>query len=296
VPEAERVMLALEVLVANGTYERVLPENEQSDPPVEVVMAVRSISSRERELVGLERHDGGWRGALDVPKSEVYGELTLYPMLVRTRAGDTTAFASHVGALVASGTEVIVEIDEPPVPLGGFLEINWDNFRQSSNPKRSAQPDLLYMLDTDRETPILWLNEAIGGGEFKSIMHAHGPRGYNLRIRDAMFDTIVSQVWTSLGAIAITNLAVVAAEHREANDDSNPVDELPEWHQRVISFWAPHLYGGSRADAIREIEATAGDKRLLPELFDKMSVAVQKWAGTNKAYHGLIRMRDREGV
>src|SRR3712207_8127217 len=45
--------------------------------------------------------------------------------------------------------------------------------------------------------------------------HAKGPRGYNLRIRDAMFDTIVSQVWTSLAAVAITNLALVIQERSE---------------------------------------------------------------------------------
>lgn len=34
----------------------------------------------------------------------------------------------------------------------------------------------------------------------------------------------------------------------------------------------------------------------LPELYDKLTVAIQRQARTSHAFQGLIRLRDREGV
>jgi hypothetical protein len=292
VPEPEPVRLDLTVEVAEGTYDKVLPEPERAEPPVDLVIALRSVSARERKTVEMVPDDGCWRGTLDIPKSELYGEVDLEPILIRNRPGSDDGYAAHRGAMIATGETVKVLVDEPPLPVGGFIEIKFESFRESGNRKRSEKPKLLYMLDTDRETPIIWLNEDIP--EFKNVMLARGPRGGNLRVRDAMFDTVVSQVWTSLASVALTNLAL--ALHEGEDDDADRLASLPEWHQRVISFWAPTLYPGSRAEAIESVIDTASDRRLLPELFDRLSVAVQEQARTGRAFQGLIRLRDREGV
>ena len=47
---------------------------------------------------------------------------------------------------------------------------------------------------------MLWLNSGIE--HFQYVAHARGPRGRNIRIRDATFDSIVTQAWTSLVSIA----------------------------------------------------------------------------------------------
>jgi len=295
VPESETVCVRLSVDVADGSLDKVLPETERPDPPVAVIVAVRSISSRERRAVVLEKDGTTWRGELALPKTHLYGQVDLEPTLVRTSSGSDDNFAAHPGALIASGAPVTIEIDESPTPIGGYLEIKFDNFRESANPKRSARAELLYILDTDRDTPILWLNEGIP--EFKIVMLTKGPRGRNLRVRDAMFDTIVSQVWTALASIALTELALVIAEQKATEDqDSDPVASLPEWHGQVINFWATHLFHGSRAEAIERIIELASDKRRLPELYDALSYAVQTWAGTDRAFRGLLRLRDSEGV
>jgi hypothetical protein len=282
-PESDSIDLDLEVRAEDGTFDLVLPQEERPSPPVAALVAMRSITSRTRQAITLDAVDGLWRGTLSVPKRDAFGEIELQPMLVRTATGPVDGYAAHEGALIADGEAVLLEVDEPPTPAGGFLEIKFDNFRETGNPRRADNPDLLYMLDTDSDPPILWLNEGVD--EFKSIMLAKGPRGYNLRIRDAMFDTIVSQVWTSLAAIAITNLALVIVEQKEADDDSDPVDALPsEWQQRVLSFWAPHVFGGTKAEALEQIVGMASEKGLLPYLIDQFGIAVQKWAGTEKAF------------
>lgn len=295
VPDPEPVTVDLRVDVEEGTYDKVLPASERGEPPVDVVVAVRSVSARDRRTVSMVAEDGRWRGTLDILKSELYGELELEPLLVRTQArgsGDA-GFAAHCGAVIATGTAVQLVVDEPPLSSGGFIEIRFENFRDSGSRKRNEKPTLLYMLDTDPEVPVLWLNEGIP--EFKTVMLAKGPRGGNFRVRDAMFDTIVSQVWTSLASIALTSLALVIRDNEE-DAEADPVGLLPEWHQRVISFWAPHLYPGSRAEAIEKVVETASNRLLLPELFDLLGVAVQEWARSERAFQGLIRLRDREGV
>ena len=125
VPESEPVRLALAVSVEDGTYDRVLPEDERDHPPVEVVVAVRSITARERAALKLQLSDGGWHGDIEIPKKDLFGEVTLEPMLIRTAAGDDAGYAEHIGALIADGEAVTVEIDEAPVPPGGFLDRNW---------------------------------------------------------------------------------------------------------------------------------------------------------------------------
>lgn len=138
------------------------------------------------------------------------------------------------------------------------------------------------------------MNEDID--HFKKVALTKAPRGANLRVRDAMFDTIVSQVWTSLASLAMGRVGVEANRLRDAGDDSDPVDALTEWEQRVINFWAPQLYDGSRGEAIAELVQAASMPALLPELYDKLTVAIQRQARTGHAFQGLIRLRDREGV
>ena len=293
VAEEGPVSVKLRVSMGDDALGRVLPEAERASPPVAIVVAARSIQSRCRELIRLVPADGHWEGELECQKRDLFGEVMLEPWLIRTAGGAEGAYAAHVGALLASGEGVVLEVDEPPVPPGGFLDIRFENFKESGNAARSANPGLLYMLDTNQETPILWLNEAID--EFKSIMLTRAPRGGNLRVRDAMFDTIVSQVWTALASIAFSRLAL-EAQAMVDGDEADPVEALPDWHQRVINFWAPQLFDGSRAEAIEQVVDAATDPQVVADLWDRLSLAVQKQARTGHAFRGLVRLRDREGV
>jgi hypothetical protein len=294
VPEAGSVRFKIRVSLDDDVLDRVLAPEERGAPPISAVVAARSIPSRRREVIRLDATDGYWTGVVDWPKADLFGEVVFEPALIRTSDGSNEAYAGHLGALLASGDPVTLEVDEPPVPPGGFLDIRFENFRESGNAKRSSNPDLLYMLDTDRDTPILWLNEAID--EFKPVMLTKAPRGGSLRVRDAMFDTIVSQVWTALASIAFCRLAL---ETQTANDDaveSDPLDALPDWHQRVINFWAPQLFDGSKTEAIEQVIDASTDAALVADLWDRLSLAVQKQARTAYAFRGLVRLRDREGV
>lgn len=294
VTETGSVRVTINVTVAEGILDRLVPPDELNDAPVALVVTLHSIASRRREAVRLERTGDSWALELDIPKAELAQEVRVEPRLIRTTPGHDSDFAEHVGAILATGEGVAIEIDESHVPAGGYLDIRFENFQESGNILRSQNPDLLFTLDTDRETPVLWLNEGIE--HFKKVALTKAPRGANLRVRDATFDTVVSQVWTSLVSLAIGRVGVEANRLRDADDGSDPLDSLSEWEQRVINFWAPQLYDGTRPEAIAALVEAAAAPALLPELYDKLSVAVQRQARTVHAFRGLIRLRDREGV
>lgn len=294
VADTADIKLAFEVHVAEDTLTQVLPAAELADPQVEVMVTVRSIASRTRRKVRLSDTGGVWAGTLEDPKRELYGELTLEPMLVRTAKGSDPGYAQHVGARLAGGEPVTVQVDEPPISSGGFLDIKFEVFRESGAWERRKQPNLLYWLETEsRETPRLWLNEGIP--HLKPVVFAKGPRGYNVRIRDAFFDTLVSQVWTTLAAIAFTSLAL-AVQAADGEEEADPIAELPDWQQHVIDYWALRLFVGTRAECLEALSAEVSASHRLPGLFDRLSRAVQKHAQSTRAFQGLIRIRDREGV
>jgi hypothetical protein len=240
-----------------------------------------------RDAIRLVRDpSGSWKGRLELAKRDLYRVVRLEPVLVRTKRGNDAHYATHPGARLAWGTPVTIELDESPVAGGNYLDVRWDDFPHSDNPHRKSNPDLLYMLDTEPETPMLWLNSAVE--HFKPVMHASGPRGRNLRIRDAMFDTIVSQVWTSLLSIVLTKLAAETAEEEE---DTEAVLE-------AVNDWAPLLFpeASDRGEAISDLVFHAGDAELRAMLQERIGIAVQRQARTGHAFRGLIRLRDSEGV
>jgi hypothetical protein len=296
--ENQAVSLELDAELDPSTYDWVLPEGERADPPTELRIAVRSIPSRQRTSVRLEPTEDRNRftGRLELPKRDYYGDVRLEPSLVRVGPGTEAGYAQHIGAQLAFGDPIVVQVDEPPVPPGDYLEIEFEDFLSSGNSNRRKHPELLYMLDTDRETPKLWLNSRVE--DFQQVMHHDAPRGRLRRVRDATFDTIVSQVWTSLASIAFSALAIKVAERRSEEDsDEDPMDALPEWEQRVIALWAPGLYpSGTKEEALERVKAAARHPETFAELHELLAIAVQGWAKSPDAFKGLMRWAHEEGV
>lgn len=294
IDDSDTATVHLELSMDDGVIDRVVSPDERDDPPVKVLVLVQSLPSRTREAVELNESEGVWSGTATLVKSALYEAVSLEPVLARTKSGTDEAFATHAGARIASGAPTHVEIDEPPVTPGGYLEVKWDDFAKSEDPRRKVNPDLLYVLDTDADPPMLWLNSGTHE-DFKPVMHASGPRGRNMRVRDAMYDTIVSQAWTSLVSIVITRLATAMAE--EENVDA-ALEALTEWETRVLHYWAPSLEpeAGSKGEAVRDVAEDAASRDLMLDLQDRLGMAVQRQSRTAHAFQGLIRLRDLEGV
>lgn len=293
-PEDGELAITVRVEVADATLAKLVPASEMPSPPVALIVGVTSNSSRKRRAVPLGDVDGVWTGTVRIPKAELFGKLTLSPRLVRTSVGTDVDYACHEGALLAAGDPVLVEVDASPAPAGGYLDIRFENFAESTSDALNQVPEQLYSLDAGRDVPILWLNSGVEG--FESALSTKARRGSPRRLRDAMYDTIVSQVWTSLAAMAFTALAVKIGEFAAAGDDSDPLEELSEWNQRVITFWATKIFPMAKPEALEKVKHGVVDAKLLPDLYRGLAREVQKQAATREAFTGLVRWREGDGV
>lgn len=292
--DGDTATATLIVSLGDDTLDRVLPEIERAAPPVAVLVIAQSTESRIRRAVTLTKLDGAtWTEELPLPKSHLYGRVVLEPVLIRTGPGSDPRYAQHAGARLAWGPEAQVEIDDAAIPEGGYIEIKWDDFKHSVNPVRKRNPDLVYALDTEKDPPMLWLNSGID--QLKGVMHAKGPRGRNIRIRDAMNDVVVTQVWTSLVSVVMGRLADEMSEEQEAEA---ALEGLNDWESRVVHHWAPLLFpqAGTRAEAITDFADYSHDADLRPALQERLGMAAQRQARTAYAFRGLVRLRDNEGV
>ena len=295
IPQAASLGVHLRVQVPPGTIEGLLSAEELADPPCRPAVLLRSVPSRTRRLIDLTP-DGadGFEATLQLPRRELHQAFTFTPVLLRTKPGSPAgAFASHAAALLADGDPVEVLLEERPMPPGGYLDIEFEDFRQSGNPLRRAYADSLVSIDVAGEFPKLWLNSGITS--FRAIMDTRARRGAAARIRDAQYQAITAQVWTSL---IFTSLGALASLMEDGIDGPASLDELVEWQKRVLYFWAPIIYPGlgNREQAIDELQRAAASGQGLAELHELAAPAIQQWSRAKAAFDGLFRFVTGDGI
>jgi hypothetical protein len=294
-PAAADLNLTIRVGVAPGTAERVVPPDEVPEPAVRVAAVVRSIPSRLRRLVDLTQDDaGGFRAAVSLPRTALHQSFTVSPVLVRAAGRPAVdGFGCHTGSLLADGDPVQILLEEPPTPPGGYLDVEFEDFRESGSPLRRSRPKVLVAIDVTGEFPKLWLNSGIPN--LQEVMNTRARRGARARIRDAMFQSVTSQVWTSL---LFMSLGSLASAIEDGVDAQAALDELVDWQKRVIHFWAPKIYPGlaDREQALEEVCRSAASGQVLGELHELAAPAIQEWSGAKTAFDGLTRILTGDGV
>lgn len=296
VPDDSEVTIRLHVVERADPLKTVLPEHERSDPPLKTVVIARSLGSRFRRCIEMTKDgDGAWAGELSLAKRDVFGSIEFEPLMIRTESGDSSGFAGHVGARLAWGPVVVTHLDDPPSVAGQTLEIRWDDFEKTSNPWRKEHGQSLYLLDMNVDPPELWLNEAIL--HFKSVAHSSGRRGGHMRVRNATFAVIGVQVWTSLIAAVAMNLARLMQGDHES-DPAQALESLSDWESRVVNDWSPRLFpeAGSRPEAIEKLVTLAASPQEQGRLQQLLVPHVLEMADATRAFAGLIRLRDGDGV
>lgn len=296
VPDDSEVTLRLDVFERSNPLEAVIPEEERDKPPLKTLVIARSLGSRFRRSIAMTKGDeGSWTGELTLAKRDVFGSIELEPVMLRTTPGSNSGFAGHVGARLAWGPVVVVHLDDPPTSAGQHLEIRWDDFKTTSNSWRRQHGESLYLLDMNSDPPELWLNEAIP--RFKPLAHTTGRRGRDMRVRNATFALIAAQVWTSLIGEVATNLAKLTHSDPEM-DPVQSLESLSDWELRVVNHWSPQLFpeAGSRQEAVEELVAMAASPQEQGQLQQRLVPHVLKIADATRAFAGLIRLRDGEGV
>ena len=174
----DQLELAVDIQMARDTLDVVLPQDDRGDPTWSVGVLARSSVSRFRIAKALEpgTDEGFFVGSLVLTMSDLRGSIELVPVLVRNVArGSMERYGTHVGAALAGGTSVDVLLEQPVAPPGGYLDIEFEDFRESASPLRRGNSDRLFALDLDGESPKMWLNRGVE--DFGQIMRSNARRG-----------------------------------------------------------------------------------------------------------------------
>lgn len=293
IPRGSPLEIAVTITIAPGTLERVLPAQEASEPPISIAVLARSSSSRFRAIQELAPSEDHHSGKVRFEADLLFGRVTLSPVLVRTSAASPPieGYASHRGALLASGNPIDILLEEPSTPPGGYLDIKFEDFSVSADQLRRRNDGKLFAIDFQEDYPKIWLNSSIAG--FEHIIRSSARRGIPKRIRDATYDTLCCQVWTALISASVGELA--SAKH-EGMEDAEAVASLPDWEQRVLMFWSDRLFPelSSKTQALAEICVAASREGHGTELQERVTLAVQAWAGSADAFSGLNRLMTGE--
>lgn len=276
------------VNIPDGLIDGVLHPSEHINPPVKTVLTRRSIESRKRDLIELI---GGntYNESLEFRRNEWRGVVEVQALLVRTSDNSNLpeTYACKKGALLAWSPPRRILFDEPRVPPGDYLNIKWIDFRTSA-PWLQRQQDNLFAMDTSQEVPTILLNQGVPN--LYQVLRSRATSGKVAQIRDATFNVIVHQVWSSLLGEGLVSLFQLV--HNGEEEDVNlSLDQLPEWQKRILVHWAPKLYSEEHADeSLSKLISNLRLENWQRDLFYmRVPEAIQKQYQTWKGFQGLVK-------
>lgn len=255
-----QIRLKITVHVNEGILNSTLATEEQDAPPVALHLTLRSIKSRLRKSI---RIDGvsTFAGLITLQKEECSGALELRAHLIRTTPSPLPrrGLAKHSGAVLANSLPMYVLFDESPTPpVGGVLDVRWEEFATSSHEFLHAQKENLFALDSKAEVPVLYLNKGLQWAQ--DVLGSEANSGRAARHRDFTNAYIAQKVWTVLLVEAMQSLSSSLPQDGEAGTEDLPtlrleaLTELPTWQRDVLIHWAPSLMGQEDLDtALREL-------------------------------------------
>lgn len=229
-----------EIKLPRGSVSGTLPDTERDEPPVNVVLAVRSAETilRYREATPDDVQDAIPNGSVTVQttlqKEELRGDVEIKPYLVRTSFQDfSDDYAQPYGARLASAEAYTIRVDQPK-DEGGFLHPQMEAFSD-----RQEFPDdesLHYLWFRDPATPRLFLNS--DHGRLVDVLFNEGSTYGDARLRDMLFDYIEQSVWQQL------LLRTASDADPETNEVSHP------WQEEVIGLFEDELFGDAEYEEI----------------------------------------------
>lgn len=285
--DSDRLVVNAVVSVPEDIISDVLESSEQQQPPVKAILTYGSIESRQRNSIILPG-SGSSECSLEFSRDQWRGTVEVQASLVRTTENPniSTAYGSKAGARLAWSNPSRILFDEPRLPPGDYLRIVWKDFANSEDWLR-RQSDHLFALDTSEEIPTLVLNQGISGAY--KVLNSRSNSGKIAEIRDATFYMIVHQVWTSLIAEALVNLA--EAITGDENNTDLILDELPVWQRRIVIDWAPKLYSEENADeSLSHLISSIGQGNWSRDLlYTGLPEAIQRQYKTWRGFKGLVQ-------
>ncbi len=292
--DGETVGVHISIAIPDSVFDKVVAPAERGNPPLDLQLLYQSVESRKRCVLSLPG-DGVHEGRLILRRRDWRGAVEMRAVLVRTADVDhgLAGYAGARGSLVAWSAPRRVVFDEPLQPPGGQLRVRWEKFSTSPSRWRREHADNLFALDTTGDLPVVFLNSAVS--QAYPVLQSSGTRGRRARIRDATYSMIVHQVWSSLLAIALAELAQsMSLSEEESLDPETRLEQIPTWQQSILRDWSTYLYPDRDPEsALEELVSAGGDARKTGDVMSRLPNAIQKRLRTVRGFEGMVREGER---
>lgn len=220
---------------------RLVPSAEREAAPLALLLALRSEATRLRRGVVIPFVGGAASGTLGLRHDELGGApAEIHGFLVRTKplARRTAGFAHAAGARVAHAPPWTLAVEPTRPPAARGLDVRFKSFTaDASIPTREKAN--LYQLDCAQDAPVLWLNADVA--QIAEVLRSEGTRGQRARLRDVMFDRIVTAVRIQL----VMRAAV------DAHDDGPVYAWQKDVLEDALARLYPHLQPEERRERLR---------------------------------------------
>jgi hypothetical protein len=198
---------------------------------VEICVASRSTLSRSRvEVAAGPPEDAVYEVPLD--RAQHMGRVDLV-VVARLRKGlePTPGFAHLKGSTLAQRIVAGIWFDEPPTFSGDSLDIRWVDFDADTPTGKLLHDGHIFAIEL-KDRPVILLNEAESVSPLRAVLENRGTHGRMARARDAVFQQIVHQAWTSIIGHCFLEVLQYGDE-----DAETVLDGLGDWQAAVIRAW-----------------------------------------------------------
>ena len=280
----DRISATVKVTFTSEQRRAVLWSGEDVEVTARVIASLRCKKTKLRQALPLRRTaKDTWEGDVTLDRAELVDVVEIKPLVVRVTDGDSAKPGRQArtrGAIIAEGPVADLRIDESSQPFKGGLDVKWEDFAKSSDPRRRDRANLLYDVDVDRSEPRLVLNRA----------HQDA---YSLLSDEQPSSTAAKAARTAI--LAHVGSATLGHLFRAALDDAREDPEtgewsLPEgWQNTVVRRLLPHLYPEHSSSDARMEQLLASLKRNdRSDLERRLAFALQEDQLTTKTLRSML--------
>jgi hypothetical protein len=196
---------------------RCVPRGSAAD--VMAVILCLCEPTRWRSASGIAWASDAVESKVEIERTNVHGEVELAPAIAlkQRRSSPQSGYAYSAGAVVATGSPLLLRLDAADVGPGGGVDIKWEEFVGNYT-------EALYrVVSDDGSSPKIYINNKYG--VLKPIVD-NADRGRTARtvLRDAIFGLMAPDIWMQLVEFALQS-ATADEDQVETNG------EKPMWNR-----------------------------------------------------------------
>ncbi|MHB8220583.1 MAG: hypothetical protein ACYDHU_09740 [Acidimicrobiales bacterium] len=279
--EPDEIRIDVKAHIDGKFLTQLLPPDTDPGVALAAAVVVQSKEGRNRLAHHLSGSPGNWSGMVTLRRSQWRGPVDLYAKLhLSGPLPASDGKAADKGAAVAWSERTRVFFDErDDQPSGRSLRIDWIHFKEDPE---LVDDHIFAMRPDPGGPPVILLN--LDFENAYAVLDSRGTHGPKARVRDATFQIIVHQCWTSILTDAWGSLVQIP---RQAE---SPMEELPSWKREVLVDWCVDLFPGTDTIGAQAalIEAAQGGD--ISDMVTRgIPTAIQSRLSTSRGFSGLVK-------